>query len=200
MLRSELMVSARDGDVFLERSYSWLGRAIRWFIGSEKNHTGIVFIMTPERRDLLTKYGLKIPEAWIGEPCVVEAMIRVRVRLLKDRLSESSDISISRNETLTKAAQHSVVNAALEFVGQIYGFLRLLRHGLDIITNTKGVRKMAADIMICSYLVAFAYAVVEIFFGVTARECTPEDIAHTIKTDPNWTEYFSEKAKGGSHE
>lgn len=182
----------KDGDVFIERGHQVLSRLIRWFTKSDYNHAGLIFIMTPERRDLLTTYGLKIPESQLGQLCVVEASLKVQVRLLKERLEEESEITLARCLRLTRSNRESVVRTALGFVGQRYGVLRLLRYGWDILTNTKGVRKMALDMMVCSYLVAFAYAVVGISFGVTPRECTPEDIARTIREDKDWTQYFTE--------
>lgn len=204
-----------DLDVFVERSTGFLGKAIRWALGSDYNHVGLIFRLNYDRRVKLKRYGQKIPASWganqrdeIGIACVIEAQSTVRVSALKERLAEDSDIAIGRCLCLDSHKVPSSITAALAFAGQGYGVKRLFAYGVEILTRripclrAKLTKRMALDEIVCSYLAAHALAVAgESFYRnmgngqwekIDPRDCTPEDIADTFGWSNEWVVLLSE--------
>lgn len=194
-----------NADVLLERSTGPLGKAIRWFTGSQVNHVGLVFEMSKAKADLLSQYGVRKPERWIGRACVIEALWRVKVAPLDKRLLSKSQVALARCNRMDKGQRKAIVRAALGFAGQKYGVRRLFAFGASlavakwpVLGRWRPMRRMALDEVICSYLVAFCYAPHDEQFGPDPdhlklpRECSPEDIQATTKWDDGWATYFSE--------
>lgn len=196
------VIPAQCGDIFLTRSYSLLGRAIRYFerskgeSPSKVNHTGLVVGSN------------------FGNPIIVEALSRVRLISLLDGYGNTGvDVWVYRHRDMSEAKAHKMREFAFGQVGRSYGFLKLFGHLGDwALTRLRFwskhdvyfVRRLCRleKYPICSWLVGYALETVNIFVNdsennaISPRILTPDDIwddANWQGQDRYWTLVWSGK-------
>ena len=166
-------------DVFLTRSRSLLGRAIRLAtrgIGESRsmvNHVGII-VMAGSAEDA------------VG----IEALSTVkRHRLWKQYgPGSNSDIALYRPINLTVEERSLIVTAAEEYVGRTYGYLKIAAHLLDwMLFGVYFFRRLARmdDYPICSWLVAHSFAAADRTFGLPPGMASPDDIWDFVTSNPD---------------
>jgi hypothetical protein len=183
-------VPVRCGDIFLSRSNSALGSAIRFFErgrGEDKsvvNHTGLLL-------------GDVTGDLWsvLSQTISIEALARVRYgRFWSFYHNDAAvEIAIYCDVTLTDEERRKIRDTALDYRDRIYGGAKLFLHMGDwalarmLFRQDVYVFRRLARIdwaPICSYLVAKGYAAVGRNFGVTESAATPDDIWDFVHAHP----------------
>jgi hypothetical protein len=180
----------RCGDIFLSRSKSLLGGAIRYFErgrGEETaqvNHTGLFL-------------GGDNGEFWstLDRAISIEALAFVRHGIFWDFYHDDPkvEVAIYRDITLTDAERAVIRASALGYKGQLYGGFKLFLHLGDwalaralFRRDVYAFRRLARIdwAPICSYLVAKGYGTVGRHFGVAENAATPDDIWDFVRAHP----------------
>lgn len=196
------VIPAQCGDVFVTRSYSLLGRAIRYFeksrgeSASMVNHTGLIVASN------------------FGDPMIIEALSRVRLLSMVDGYGGSNvDVWVYRHRDMSEARALKARNYAFDHVGRSYGFLKLFAHLGDwTLTRLRFwshrdvylVRRLCNfhNYPICSWLVGYALESAGIYVNdsennpIAPRILTPDDIwddANWAGQDRYWTLVWSGK-------
>ena len=164
------------GDIFLTKSSTWLGKAIRFFsrsVGESRtqvNHTGI-FVSSGE----------------INEVEIIEALQKTRRIKFKDAYFNSPiEVCIYRFNGLGTYDKEVLVSCASKYVGDTYGYLKIIAHFLDwCLGGAYIVRRLffLNNYPICSWLVAQCYAMIGITFGVRPGAAEPDDIWDYIQAN-----------------
>jgi hypothetical protein len=177
-----LRVEIMPCDIFLTRSYTWLGWAIRFFergFGEEPsvvNHTGIFLNHTS-----------------LFHAASIEALGRVREgRFWSFYHGQNVEVAIYRDLTLTEEDRKEMVTEALKYKGHIYGVLKLPLHALDWALarvlwkqDVYFFRRLGRIpwVPICSYYVTKLFAFRGRFFGkvngdqaLPVPQAQPDDI------------------------
>ena len=176
--RNEDPVCAKPCDIVLTQGHTFLSKAIRLLtrgVGESRtqvNHVGIVVAEgTPP-----------------AEAIIVEAVRKVKKHSLgKGYGNGRSDVAIYRPENLTQKEKETIVNAANKYVGNSYGYTKIVLHFLDALLLGFFVFRRLARIdrhPICSWVVARSYGTAGKHFSVAARAATPDDIWDFIKNHP----------------
>ncbi len=169
----------QPADVFTTRGRSLISRLIRFFtrrIGEKRtkvNHVGIVVI------------GGSLSDA-----VVVEALSKVKQHKLISKYgkSSSSDVAIFRPINLSEEEKIKVITKAKSYVGEKYGFIKILTHLLDWILQGAFVFRrltQSDNYPICSWLVAHSFKVINKDFGKPAGAASPDDIWDFIEKNPD---------------
>lgn len=170
----------QPGDIFLSRSNSWFGRAIRWFTreGAEPatkvNHVGIIVEGGP-----------------LDQAVAVEALQTVKRHSFWDaRVESGGAVAVFRPLNLTPEQTQRIVRYCEAQVGKRYGYHKIVLHGL----RKFGPARAAIDRVwsrvgwdrypICSYLVARAFETCGLDFGVAATLAVPDDIWDFCRDHP----------------
>jgi hypothetical protein len=183
-------------------SSATLGQVIRKFLKEKNdpapfNHVWLIGKLTRDRWGYLDACGVKLPREWVGRFIVVEAVWTVRCCLLADYLKQNADMCIIRDTSLTKAERDTIFDAALEQVGLGYSVSKLLAYGIDILFGSNLSAKTGPQDLVCSTLVAKAFAKAKRFFeGLrNVRKVTPDNIWDTGKSGPPWAIFWRKYAK-----
>ena len=95
------------------------------------SHVGLIVNMTPARRRILALMGYQVPEAWLGEPCVLEAIGRVSLTPLGAYLEAGRPLVIAHyTGGLEDSRRGRAATIMLNLVGLIYGFALIAAHGI----------------------------------------------------------------------
>lgn len=170
------MTYLKPGDIILTRGEGWLDEAVRRFsaVGKEKeafvNHVGIV-----------VRGGQDFPfEKGQHEAIIVEALSHVKRHPLRDQYGDGkTQIAIFRPKLINKYKISKIVKKANEYVGDSYGYIKIVAHLLDYFLGGAYFFRRLANMdkyPICSWLVAEAYASIGHNFGVPAGAASPDDI------------------------
>ena len=192
----------QDADVILVQGRSWLARAIR-LVQREPgepavfNHVALGFLMSRGRRRDLAAISYPIPPAWVGQPCVIEALWRVRISPWEIFLRQNPAIAVGRHLGIYKAGQERIVRLALTYAAQPYSLARLLAQAGEKLTNRPLTMGLGPGQVICSSLVALPYWVESAtrFEGKDWRRCTPDDIDDHLKRAPDWQIWLPAKTE-----
>jgi len=106
-------------------------------------------------------------------------------------------LPIYRPLRLDAAQRAAVVAKAREYLGREYGYFQLVGHFLDWFLQGPYVfRRLTGsdDYPICSWVVAHAFAVVGVTFGVEPGAAQPDDIHDYVSTHPDPFERIREFA------
>ena len=157
------------GDIFLSKGDSFVSRAIRYFSRSggesrtEANHVGLVVGDGDE----------------VTAP-IVEALTKVKRRTMRSySASKNTEVAIYRPIGLTPQQIITIVNRANGYVGDSYGYLKIVAHFGDWCLGGRYFFRRIVSMdryPICSWVVAQAYADAGLNFGVPAGMADPDDI------------------------
>jgi hypothetical protein len=162
------MIRPQAGDIVAVRGTGWFARAILRATGGPASHVGLVLAQAP---------------------CVLvlEALTRVRTRLLAQTLAGTEAAWLLHDRTLTLAERRTVVAAALRFSGQGYGWWAIAMQAMNALTASTWWTDHLGGLAgkpICSFLVADAYERVGRTFGQEDRTTTPADIVRWALRHP----------------
>lgn len=172
------LVKLEPGDVFLTRDPGFVPHAIRVFT----RHIG-------EPRTRVNHVGIIVRECDMLTATAVEALIRVRMHPL-GRYAAHPDTSVAvyRPTNLTTTEKRTIVDKAIEYRGDDYGFLKIAAHLMDWgLQGAYLFRRFAwmDDYPICSWLVAHAFAEAGKDFGCPPGAASPDDIWDFATTNPD---------------
>jgi len=158
-----------EGDVLAIRGSSRLADGIVAATGGPCSHVGLFISVAP--------------------PVVIEALSRVKTDPLDVSLQHARQAWILHDKSLTKEQRRAIIYAATNMSAYNYGWLALPAQGLDALLHTTWPTDHLGWLLsrypICSYLVARAYATVELTFGKKmAESITPADIFSFAKSNP----------------
>lgn len=162
-------VEVRPGDLVLFRGNSTLGKLIRWAETSKgegitwANHAGMIVTKSKLRNAVL------IESVWKTE----------KRPLVENHIGEG--LSIFRYRMLTPEQQYALVRKMHEFVGDKYGWQRLIAHLVDQRvfggrTVLRWLGHQEQNRPICSYSTGLSYEFVDITFGMPAIALQPDDM------------------------
>ena len=165
-----IIMLLKQGDIVLTRGYTLISTAIRFFQKNKNeddsmvNHTGIILV-----------------DAEIEDAEIIEALSKVKCHKLVDAYAGTKEkIAIFRKHGLSGTERSCITRKAYSYVGRKYGFMKIVGHALDRCIGGKYVfRKLFRmdDYPICSWIVAYAYDVLDIVFNnVEPWACQPDDI------------------------
>ena len=167
--------------VLVSQKRSWLSRLIRRFSTSPSDKTK-------------TKYSHTAMVYRPHQQEIIEALSGgVKITNLK-KYAKGYSVLIARRLDMTDADQFLITNKAYSFIGKKYGFIKLAGHlgdyylswfcGKDVYFFRKLTQN--GDYVICSWVVAFAYAARKMLFnGMNPAYCQPDDIADEIEKNPD---------------
>ena len=177
----------QPADIFLSRGTGLASGVIRFFtrrIGerlSKASHTGVV-----------------VAGGSLERARVVEALVRVGEHpLSRYDKKAGTQVAIYRPLRLDAAQRAAVVAKTREYVGREYGYFQLVGHFLDwFLQGAYVFRRLTGsdDYPICSWVVAHAFAVVGVTFGVEPGAAQPDDIHDYVSTHPDQFERIREFA------
>lgn len=154
------------GDLFLTRSRTMTGRAIRFFTRA-----------FGESRTKVNHCGVVVEGGRTKDAVVVEALSRVRRHTLGYQYAgDDVEVAVFR---MRKADRYAVVDEAVKHLGERYGRWKIALHVADwLLLGAYAFRRLGRvpNRPICSYLVWRAFSRVGINFGVPLEKCTPDDI------------------------
>lgn len=191
-----------DGDVLLSGSRGVLGPVIRRFLREKNdpapfNHVGVLALIDAKRAAYIVACGAKLPRSvkekvlatpQAAVPCVIEALWRVAITPLDKYLQGGDRLALARHRGLTPTQCTKIADAALEHVGRSYSVSKLLAFGMDRLLGCNLSASMGPDELVCSSLLARAYAKVGIHFEGKAnpRGVTPDDVWDEVKKSKPW--------------
>jgi len=177
----------KPGDIYLTKGTSLISRGIRYFSTShgeartEANHVGLVTAAGTEK-----------------SATIVEALTRVkRRRMSAYSNSTSNQVAIYRPINVTPEQIETIVARAEQYVGDKYGYLKIVAHLADWCLGGRYVfRRIAAmdNYPICSWVVSQSYADAGLNFGVPAGAASPDDIMDFCTSHPE--KYMTVHAMG----
>lgn len=158
------------GDIICVTSHTLFGKSIRFFSKSPKEFSSIV-----------NHVGLIVSDSnTLGDAIVIESLNKVKRHTMRESYSKRNcDIYIFRAIDITPEEIDKIIEKANSYVGDKYGYLKIVTHTLDwFIGGAYVFRRLtnSDNYPICSWLVAHSYAVVGKTFGVDAGAATPDDI------------------------
>ncbi len=166
-------------DVFLTRSRSLLGRAIR-----------LVTRGIGESRTMVNHVGIVVEGGTVDTAIGVEALHTVKRHTLWSKYGpgSKSDIAVYHPLNLTVENKTAIIAAAEAYVGRTYGYVKIAAHLLDwILFGVYFFRRLARmdEYPICSWLVAHAFAEADKTFGVPPGKASPDDIWDFVTSNPD---------------
>jgi hypothetical protein len=174
----------QPGDIILTRSDGILGRLIRYF----ETHPG-------ESEALYNHVGVVTEAGDEKTAIMVEALWKTRHGTVWEgygRKKGQAQIAIYRPNNIPPEKLEIISTFAETFVGDSYGWWKLLAHAADWrLSHDLGrevyiFRKLLFidKYPICSFLVAKAFSAAGYDFGVPPNEASPDDIADFINSNP----------------
>jgi len=160
-------------DIILTRGSSPYAYGIRFFTRSRKEPKSVVNHSTIVEREVLQK-----------DYVIIDISSTVYRHSLYDYDDGKTGVIILRDITLSKKERKKIRNKAREYLGRGYSPLKVAGQMIDGIlgkitgkNHTWFTRKLSFDwLIICSYVVAKAYAITGRLFGVEAGVADPDDI------------------------
>jgi len=164
-------------DIILTRGYSPYAYGIRFFTRSRKESKSIVnHACIVEREVKENEYN------------IIDIGCRVYKRSLYDYDDGKTGVIICRDITLKKKERLEMIMYARRYLGRLYSPLKVIGQLLDGVlgkitgkNHTWITDKLSTDwLIICSYVVAKAYAYKKRFFGLDAGVADPDDMLDFI--------------------
>lgn len=177
----------QPGDIIAIRGSSWISDSI---IAAEYGQVQIIPYQAVSHVGLLIEGG--------SIPVVIEALSRVKTNALAITIANCRKAFIIRDKSLTLAQRQAIVNKALTFSADDYGYLDIIAQLIDCkfktLWFTNHLSRLLNRYPICSYVVAAAYSVLNMMkfytvnlvatahsnagfnFGVDSANCKPSDI------------------------
>lgn len=175
----------QPGDIFVTRGDSFISKAIRFFSRSGG-----------ESRTMVNHTGLIVTEGTSASAEIVEALTKVKRRKFSAyQRSTSTQVAVFRPINVTDDQIVTIVDRAVGYVGDGYGYLKIVAHLIDWCLGGRYVarRVVAMDnYPICSWVVAQAYADAGLNFGVPAGAASPDDIWDFCLANPDKYEVVHE--------
>lgn len=183
-----MSLQVHAADVFFTRGSSTLDKLIRWAErepGEEPtwaNHVGVV-----------VKAGWLVPDGG-AEPLAqtVEALWKVEQTRwwLRHRHEKGYEVQVWRHVGLSGNEARRICDYALKHVGDSYGWWKLGFHLADRLLF-EGDKKLSRllhvdDRPICSYLVARAFEIVGVEFGMPAVAADPDEMLDCCERSERW--------------
>lgn len=164
-------IELRPADIVLVRGDSLGSRLIRFFTRSHGeprscvNHVGVIVVS--------------------GSAATAELIESVSPKVRQSRfaryLGSREEVAVARPLNLSDHERDTIVAKARTYLGQQYGWLKVVAHGLDwalrgiyFFRRLPWVRE--DNYPICSWLVAHAYKAAGKYFDVDPGAATPDDI------------------------
>jgi len=167
----------RPADIFLTRGTGLFSRLIRFCTRA-----------VGESRTMVNHVGVVVAGGPLEAAVVVEALSTVKRHRLWDQYGGSRDeVAVFRPRNLSAEEIKRVTDAALDYEGRHYGWVKLLAHLLDwALLGVYLFRRLASmdKYPICSWLVAHAFGKISRDFGVDPGAATPDDIWDHIREHP----------------
>ena len=121
-------------------------------------------------------------------PIVIEALWRVKTNTLPVSLAGTQKAWVLHDDSITPAQRNIIVGEALSFSAKDYGYLDLIAQGFDAIAHvdwaTHYLSTFLDEFPVCSFVVAKAYAQINLDFGVSSADIKPSDIMTFAETHP----------------
>lgn len=158
-------------DVVLFRSSGLIAKLIRW-VTRDKG----------EPKTIVSHVGIMVSETEIVES---------KTKTVKHAFTPpAKNCWVYRKSDLTEEQRGIIVAKALEYVGDSYGWLKILAHAADhLLFRDRYVMRRLCRLdryPICSWLVAYAYAKIGYQFKVPPWAATPDDIWDWVTTSSDW--------------
>lgn len=173
------MIYLEPGDIVFCKGASWLSKAIRVCTRSKKepktktNHVAIV----------VTYGAIRIAK-------IVEALHKVESLNLRRYDDGKTEIAIYRNIRLELIDQDCIRSVARGYVGQKYGYHKLIPHFLDwLIGGRYFFRRILflQDYPICSWVVSYSLFKCGIEISdLPPSAQSPDDMLDSIENHPDW--------------
>jgi hypothetical protein len=168
----------RPADIVLTRSFGWASKLIRF--GTQRRG---------ESKSVVSHAGLILD----GSGTLIEAIFAgVQIHELERCYRGRDDlVSIWRPINISAEERQQICDRATAYNGSTYGYGKIVLHALDGLLGKLGIppvfKRMGGldDFPICSYLVAKSYAEVGLFFGVSAKLASPDDIWDFVNCNPS---------------
>lgn len=160
-------VKLQPADIVLVHGTGWLSSAIRKLTRSRG-----------ERPTWVSHVAIAVSSTH-----VVEALSRGVV--CRPLAYPASRIRVYTPKNVSERARIRIAKRATAFVGQPYGWGKLVLHGLDgLLGGARVFRRLGfiEGMPICSYVVAAAYEAEGLTFGLDTRYATPDDIHDFVST------------------
>lgn len=160
--RSGEAVEVLSGDILAIRGSGWFSDGICQATHSIVSHVGMVISAEP--------------------PAVIEALWRVKTRMLADSIASAQHVWIIRDMLVTVLQRRLLVAEACRFSANDYGWGDVILQLGDCLSHTRwftthiGQEWMLRKWPICSAVVAFAYEKLGVEFGPHVGSVTPGDI------------------------
>lgn len=164
-------------DIFFTHGESFISKSIRYFeapfghAAEKVNHVGIV-----------------VKEGTIKNAQVVEALTKVKKHTLYEQYHNAKDqVIIYRPLDLREFEKRLIIAKALKYVGDDYGYLKIVMHLLDYFTGKHYFFRRFAksdNYPICSWVVSFSYKAVRRYFDCDPGMAAPSDIYNFCVNNP----------------
>lgn len=166
----------KKGDIFLTHGTALISRLVRFF-----SRTG------GESRTQVNHVGIVVDDT--GPAIVVEALIKVQRHKLWDEYNDKSTrIAVYRPTNLTSDELEKIVSKAESYIGESYGYGKILAHLGDWLLGGRYFFRRFASMdkyPICSWLVASAYSAANKNFGCPVGMAEPDDIWDFVTSNPD---------------
>lgn len=165
-------------DVFLTRGSGFVSRGIRFFT----RRFG-------ESRTQVNHVGIIVEPGTLHSAMGVEALTKVKRHPLgRYAKQQSTGVAVYRPTNLTDDEIAAIVAKADSYVGQDYGWFKIVTHLADwALLGAYVFRRLTDDdrYPICSWVVAYAFAEADKTFGVQPGAASPDDIWDFVTANPD---------------
>jgi hypothetical protein len=156
--------------VLVRKKGAFLSTAIRFFEAMKDNKSAIA-----SHTGLITKSGVNL------DATITEALPHVVEHKLVDEYGSDpkAELCVFRPLNLTDADERMIIAKAESYVGDGYGYAKLLAQLADDLLGSPYLFRRLCRIdnrPICSYVVGAAFNAVGLNFGVPYRAVSPDDI------------------------
>ncbi len=167
----------KRGDIFFSTSEGFMSKAIRRLTRS-----------WGESRTMVSHTGIVVNDGPFEHALIVEAVRGVKLNNIVECYDKpDSYVSIYRPIGLSDNELTSLVDSASGFIGNKYGYVKLLAHMGDwFLQGAYFFRRLARmkDYPICSWIVAYCYQQIGRDFGVDCKGAAPDDIWDYVNENP----------------
>lgn len=157
------------GDIFFTKGYSLFSKIIR--LGETT---------WDDSKAIVNHVGIVVEPGTINIANAVEALRKVEKHTIYSQYHDQKDkIAIYRPNGLSNEDIQKIVDKANSYVGQPYGWLKIVGHSLDYFTGGRYVfRRLfnSDNYPICSWVVAHSYKTAGLNFGCEPGMASPDDI------------------------
>lgn len=156
-------------DIFFTRSHSWLG----WMIRTCTRAPG-------ESRTWAQHVGMIAGAGEGMDAIAIEALTTVERHPLRDQYGDGkTELIVYRPINLTEDQRNKIIARANGYVGDRYGYSKIVLHLLDWCLGGRNVFRRLGRVdrwPICSFLVARCFQAADLTFGIEDEAASPDDL------------------------